>query len=82
MVAVKLKEIENETLEYKKSTSELKEGIISIASILNKNSKGSLYFGVKNNGEIMGQEVSDKTLREISQAITSHYRTTDISHYY
>ena len=30
---------ESETLEFKKSTSELKEGIISIAAILNKHQK-------------------------------------------
>ena len=37
---------ENEYVEFK-STSELKEGIQSIASILNKHGKGTLYFGVK-----------------------------------
>lgn len=37
---------ETETLEFKKSTSELKEGVISIASMLNKHQKGELYFGV------------------------------------
>lgn len=61
--------IENETLEYKKSTAELDEAINSIVAILNKHNKGVLYFGVKNNGEIIGQQVSEKTLREISQAI-------------
>ena len=35
---------ETETIEYKKSTGELKEAIISIASILNKHKKGVLYF--------------------------------------
>jgi ATP-dependent DNA helicase RecG len=33
---------ESETVELKKSTSELKEAIISIAAILNKNNKGKL----------------------------------------
>jgi len=63
---------ENENTELKKSTGELKEGIISIAAILNKHGKGELYFGVKNNGELIGQMVSEKTLRDISQAISSH----------
>ena len=35
---------ENETTEYKKSTSELKEGVASIASILNKHGHGELYL--------------------------------------
>lgn len=38
---------ETETIEYKKSTGELKEAIISIVAILNKHKKGTLYFGVK-----------------------------------
>lgn len=63
---------ESELLELKKSTSELKEGIISIVSILNKHQKGELYFGIKNNGEVIGQEISEKTLRDISKSITDH----------
>ena len=63
---------ENETLEFKKSTGELKEAVISIASILNKHQKGELYFGVKPDGTPAGQDVSEKTLREISQAIAAH----------
>jgi ATP-dependent DNA helicase RecG len=63
---------ENETLELKKSTSELKAAIISIASILNKHGFGELYFGIKNDGKIVGQEVSEKTLRDISQSISEN----------
>lgn len=37
--------------------------------MLNKNGQGTLYFGVKNNGEAVGQQSSDRTLRDISQAI-------------
>jgi len=36
---------ESETLELKRSTSELKEAVISIVSILNKHQNGELYFG-------------------------------------
>ncbi len=35
---------ESEILEFKKSTSELKEAIISIVSILNKHKKGEIIF--------------------------------------
>lgn len=61
---------ETETLEFKKSTSELKEAIISIASILNKHQKGELYFGIKKDGTVIGQSITEKTLREISQQIS------------
>lgn len=62
---------ETENIEFKKSISELKEGIISIASMLNKNGHGILYFGVKNDGEIIGQEIGWLTLKNISQAIAN-----------
>jgi ATP-dependent DNA helicase RecG len=63
---------ENEYTEFKKTTGELKEGVISICSILNKNGDGELYFGFKNDGTLVGQQISEKTLRDISQAISSH----------
>lgn len=63
---------ETETLEFKKSTGELKEGVISICAILNKHQKGELYFGVKPDGTPVGQEIMEKTLRDVSQAIYNH----------
>ena len=63
---------ESETLELKKSTSELKEAIISIVSILNKHQKGEIIFGIKSNGDIIGQSVNEKTLRDVSKSISDH----------
>ena len=61
---------ENEEIEFKKSTSETKEGIQSICSMLNKNKKGSIYFGVKNNGEVVGQPIVKDTLNKLSRDIS------------
>jgi len=61
---------ESEILELKKSTSELKEAIISIVSILNKHQKGELYFGVDRDGKTVGQTVTENTLREISRTVS------------
>ena len=63
--------METELIEFKKTTGELKEGIVSLASMLNKNCKGTLYFGVRNDGEVLGQQIGDRTLREISQGIAN-----------
>ncbi len=63
--------METELIEFKKSTGELKEGIISLTSMLNKNGRGALYFGVRNDGEIVGQQIGDRTMREISQGIAN-----------
>ena len=63
---------ESEILELKKTTSELKEAIISIVAILNKHQKGEVYFGVKNSGEVVGQTVTENTIREISKTISDN----------
>ena len=63
---------ESEKLEFKKSTAELREGVISMAAILNKHGGGELYFGVHNNGTPVGQEIGADTLRDISQAVSNH----------
>lgn len=67
-----MKFTENENTELKKSTGELKEAVISITAILNKHGKGILYFGIKNNGTLMGHDIGENTLRKISQAIANH----------
>jgi ATP-dependent DNA helicase RecG len=61
---------ESETLEFKRSTSELKEGVVSVASILNKHRKGELFFGVRNDGTALGQTVSEQTLRDVSRTLS------------
>lgn len=61
--------IETETLEFKKSTGELKEAMNSISAILNKHQHGELYFGVKSDGTVIGQVVTEESLREVSQKI-------------
>lgn len=63
---------ETEQIEYKRSVSELKEGIISISAILNKHGKGVLYFGLDYEGNSTQQKFSEKTLRDISQKISAY----------
>ncbi len=61
---------ETETVELKRSTGLLKQALISISAILNKHGHGELYFGIENNGHIVGQQVSENTLRQLSQKIS------------
>ena len=65
---------ETETLEFKKSTGEMKEAMISISSILNKHGIGTLYFGIKPNGDIVGPDVSESSLRDVSRAVYENIR--------
>ena len=69
---------ESETVEFKKTTSELKEGVISLASMLNKSGVGTVYFGVKNDGNIYGLEIGKNTTADIARAIKEHLKPTVI----
>lgn len=68
----KIKFVESETVELKKTTAQLKHAVNSIVSILNKHGYGELYFGIKNDGTVVGMEVSEKSLRQVSQAIAEN----------
>lgn len=60
---------ESETLEFKKTTGEIKQACISISSMINKHGVGTVYFGVKPNGDVVGQDISDSSLRDVSRVI-------------
>ncbi|MFK3576680.1 putative DNA binding domain-containing protein [Bifidobacterium thermacidophilum] len=65
---------ESETVEFKKTTSQLKEGIISLCAMLNKHGRGIVYFGVKDDGSIVGQDVGKKTTADISHEIRTNLK--------
>ena len=60
---------ETETLEFKKSTGEVKAAMDDICAILNKHGKGKLIFGVKPNGDVCGQEVGSESLDDVAKKI-------------
>lgn len=60
---------ETEVVEFKKTTGEKKEAMESICAILNKHCKGTLYFGVNDDGYVNGQQVPDSTKKDISRWI-------------
>ncbi len=66
-LAALVKEGEGPTLEFKRSTGELREGMQTLCAFLN-GSGGVVLFGVRPDGEVEGQEVSDQTLRDIAEA--------------
>ncbi len=55
-------------VEFKKTTGQLERGMETLCAFLN-GTGGTVLFGVADDGEIIGQEVSDKTKREIADAI-------------
>lgn len=64
---------ESHTTELKKSLSQLDESLKSICAFLNHKG-GTVYFGVGNDGKIIGLDVSDDVLRKISQQIHSRIK--------
>jgi len=62
-----VKKGESEEIEFKKSTAQLDRALKSVCSFLNHKG-GRVYFGI-NKGKIVGQGVSDQTLKSISQKI-------------
>jgi ATP-dependent DNA helicase RecG len=55
---------ESETLEFKRTTGEMKEGCQTACAMLN-GLGGFVIFGVHDNGTIQGQQVSTRTLEDI-----------------
>ncbi len=60
---------ENETTEFKESMTQLDKGVLSLTAMLNRSNEGTVYFGVDDNGEIIGLAVGDSTLEKIRNAI-------------
>ncbi len=60
---------ETENIEFKESTGEKHEALESIAAIINKHGYGTLYFGVKDNGEVKGQIINDSTIKDLTDSI-------------
>jgi len=60
---------ENEQLEFKQSTAEKDAAVVSMSAILNKHRRGVLYFGVKNSGDVIGQQIGEMTARDVSRVV-------------
>jgi ATP-dependent DNA helicase RecG len=58
---------EGESIEFKRSTGEMKEAMQTLCAFLN-GIGGTVLFGIRPDGTAEGQDVTDKTLREIAQA--------------
>lgn len=67
---------ESETLEFKKTTVQLKEAVISICAMLNKHNVGTVYFGIKDDGSVFGQDIGKKTLSDISHELRNNLKPT------
>lgn len=62
-----LRQPEGERLEWKRSTGELREAMRTVCAFLNGDG-GVLLFGIRPDGRVEGQQVSDQTLRDFAEA--------------
>ena len=66
--------IESETLELKKSLSQLREGIISLSSMLNKKKEGTVIFGINDDSRLVGITIGKKTKADITHEIQNNLK--------
>ena len=59
---------ESEGIEFKRSTSLLKEAIQTLCAFANHRG-GILYFGIADDRKIIGQTVTDDTLKNVANSI-------------
>ena len=63
-----ISEGESQHLEFKKSTAQLKPAFETVCAFLNDKG-GIILLGVTNNGQLVGQQVTDNTRQEIAREI-------------
>lgn len=68
---------EGADVEFKETTGQLNRGMETLCGMINGNG-GVVVFGVSNKGKIIGQEIGDKTTREIGEAINKFDPAVDI----
>jgi ATP-dependent DNA helicase RecG len=61
---------ESSVAEFKKSTAELKQALEDICAFANTG-EGAVYFGITDAGDVIGQDVSDDTIKRVSTTILS-----------
>lgn len=62
--------IENEYQEFKEGLGQLDKGLKSIVAMLNKHGQGTVYYGVKDDGNVCGISIGKNTLMDIRNRIT------------
>ena len=65
---------ETETLELKKSLTQLKEGVISLSSMLNKRNQAEVIFGINDDGKVFDITIGENTIAHIIQEIRNNLK--------
>ncbi len=65
---------ETEFVEFKESLGQLNRAMESLAAMLNKNGRGKVCFGIRDNGTICGVGMGSRTITEISHAVAEQIK--------
>jgi ATP-dependent DNA helicase RecG len=68
-------------VEFKETTGQLNRGMETLCGMMNGNG-GLVIFGITNNGKMVGQEIADKTTREIGEALNKFDPAVDLQPHY
>lgn len=60
---------EDEITEFKESTAEFDRACKAIVAMLNKSGEGTIYFGVKDGGDVIGQQIGKDTLSTLTDRL-------------
>lgn len=63
---------ENETTEFKTGLAQLDKGLIALTAMLNRHGRGTVYFGVADDGTIVGIESGKDTMERIRRRISDY----------
>jgi ATP-dependent DNA helicase RecG len=78
-IEILVKQGESNNLEFKTSTANLHSVCETLCAFLNGGKDGTVLIGVKNNGKIVGQDVSDNTRLEIANVFSKLEPPTSVS---
>ena len=75
---------ESELQEFKASLSEMDKGIVSLTAMLNKKGKGKIYFGVADDGEVLGLKgtLGRETIKKIGTRIAESVKPSLVPRIY
>ena len=63
---------EDEVIEFKKDLAQLDKGIISLTAMINRRGKGTVYFGVDDEGNVVGVKPGPDYLEKIRNRIRTY----------
>ena len=63
---------ESETIEFKKSTAEVKARVVSVVAMLNKHGRGEVYFGINDDGKVLGLTIGRTTIKDVTQSVVDN----------